>query len=364
MLHVTLVENDRADELAKAGRFKLTATTINLKGIPNHNISLVWNDEVLLDKDIRKYVGKIIDFRWLDNHLNHRNLADIRLFTQKQMINWAVTSKYFHMNGRNDTTSKLHSKDVSWKVKSSINSLPTLDTLNRNFPDLIKDQTNCLLCDNAIETNEHLWRCASLLPHIRTSFQELADCAQEILRKDADKLNLYITDSIKYSNTFRWSLRSEETITDNAILLLRSYVSEDLYRSFRTHFNTYVATVKSSLKFMDLSGRLIKQKIWKVRSSAWKDKKRTLNITKRSFKQYQRTSNNQNTRSFRQRNFGYICPQTVSLRNYYNRADLIFVILASSNFLHNGLMFNQLSYNLSENVSTFVFPHSSCILMA
>ncbi|CAB5197636.1 unnamed protein product [Rhizophagus irregularis] len=83
------------------------------------------------------------------------------------------------------------------------------------------------------EINEHIWKCCELLPHIRDTFRNLATIAQGILNKEADKLNLCITDTIKYSNIFRWSINDNTPITDNALLLLRSYVSEDLYLSFQ-----------------------------------------------------------------------------------------------------------------------------------
>jgi hypothetical protein len=345
------------------GRFKTPPTAINLNGIPNLNVSLEWNNEVTIDKDIRKTIGKIIDYRWLDNHMNHSNLSDIHKFTQRNMINWAVTSKFFHHNSRNIYTNDKHSKDISWIIKSSTGTLPTLDSLNRNFPKLIKNDTKCMLCNSEEESNDHLWKCPSLLRHIRSTFQLLAEHAQNILHKYADKLNLCITDSIKYSNTFRWSFGINEPMTDYAILLLRSYVSEDLFRTFRVHFNSQGATIKAILKFMEIAVRLIKSNIWKVRSAAWKEKKHMLQLTKRSFKQYQRDPRSRITRTPRRRNFGYICPQTVSLYNNFNRSDLIFIILASSNFLHSGVLFNQLSYDLSEDISTYSSPHYSRILM-
>ncbi|EXX71702.1 hypothetical protein RirG_076130 [Rhizophagus irregularis DAOM 197198w] len=166
-------------------------------------------------------MGKIIDYRLIDNHLNHHNLADIQESTKKHMINWPVSSKFFSLNSCNDSTCDQHSKDVSWKMKTSTNTLPTLDVLNRNFPDLIKDNINCMLCHNNSETNDHdLWKCPSLLPHIRSAFQELAILAQDILHKDADKLNLCITDTIKYSNVFCWSLNDIRAITDNVTAIL------------------------------------------------------------------------------------------------------------------------------------------------
>ncbi|UZO27001.1 uncharacterized protein OCT59_019210 [Rhizophagus irregularis] len=88
-----------------------------------------------------------------------------------------------------------------------------------------------------------------------------------------------------------------------------------------------------------------------------------LGINKNSFKRYQRSRNNQSNRRRQPQDFGYICPQTVSVRNYFNRADLIFIILASSNFLHSDTMFDQLTNDLHIELPTFAFPQRSSILM-
>ncbi|CAB4427839.1 unnamed protein product [Rhizophagus irregularis] len=252
------------------------------------------------------------------------------------MINWTLTAKFSSLNTRNETTCGTYSKDIGWKIKASTNTLPTLDILKRNFPDLIKD-SKCMLCNIENETNEHLWKCPSLMPTIRSTFRELANIAQDILNKDANKINYCITSAIKYSNTFRWSLDDDTEITDNAILLLRCYVPQDLYKSFRSCFNSQKLTIRCLMKFMDISFRLTKQKIWKSRSQEWKKRKDLLGINKKSFKLYRRDRSRRNTRPRVRPDFGYVCPHTISLRNYFNRADLLFIILASSNFLHSGL---------------------------
>ncbi|PKC59796.1 hypothetical protein RhiirA1_468931 [Rhizophagus irregularis] len=60
----------------------------------------------------------------------------------------------------------------------------------------------------------------------------LAKIAKEILIKHMDKLSLYITDSIEYSSIFKWMFK-DLSISVEALLLLHSYISEDLYQSFR-----------------------------------------------------------------------------------------------------------------------------------
>ncbi|CAB5350869.1 unnamed protein product [Rhizophagus irregularis] len=115
---------------------------------------------------------------------------------------------------------------------------------------------------------------------------------------------------------------------------------------------------------MEISLFAIKTNVWKFRSRAWKQWKNQHGITKKGFTQYRRTTppdrlNNSCTvpRSFISHIY-YIYPQTTSFRKYYNRADLMFIILASSNFLHSGSILQQMTNGLSVNVSTFSFPHT------
>ncbi|CAB4446217.1 unnamed protein product [Rhizophagus irregularis] len=150
-------------------------------------------------------------------------------------------------------------------------------------------------------------------------------------------------------------------MTDDALLLLRSYVTEDLYKSFRLHFNHHESAAKAVLKFMALTTNQIKSQVWDIRSQAWKQWKRNHNITKSCFKNYFRNRNNRGTSSRRPRTSyrGYTCPQMESFRHYYNRVDLLFIILASSNFLHSGFIFQQLRNCLTAEVPVFSFPRGS-----
>lgn len=57
----------------------------------------------------------------------------------------------------------------------------------------------------------------------------------KILQESADKSSLCITNSVKYSPTFRWAFHNE-SIHQSVLLLLRSYVT-DLYDIFSIHIN-------------------------------------------------------------------------------------------------------------------------------
>ncbi|PKY63202.1 hypothetical protein RhiirA4_491365 [Rhizophagus irregularis] len=100
--------------------------------------------------------------------------------------------------------------------------------MNRNFPLLIKDRTQCLLCENHVETNNHLWECPDNYESIKLCFMQMGDNLIKLLNSQADRLSLVVSDSIKYSPTFKWAYRSDP-IHPVAILLLKSYISNDLH---------------------------------------------------------------------------------------------------------------------------------------
>ncbi|PKC03998.1 hypothetical protein RhiirA5_422927 [Rhizophagus irregularis] len=197
--------NDIVDIQAKLGHTQPIPTTILHDHLLNQTITLSWNKEIPLNKDVCKCINS----------------------TKSNLIDWALSSKWFHFNGRNDTTSPLHSKDLKWRIRCSTLTLPTLDIMNRNSPLLIKDHTQCLLCNNTVESNVHLWECPEIYERIRIGFIALGDKLIDLLSIHANKLVSSITDSVQYSNTFRWAYRSKP-IHPVALFLLKSYISNDL----------------------------------------------------------------------------------------------------------------------------------------
>lgn len=128
---------------------------------------------------------------------------------------------------------------TTWQIKTSTNTLPTLDILNRNFPKITLDCAKWLLCDNETETNNHFGnvQCSTQLLKTR-SFTSLAWILQATLQREADKLSICVPDTIKHSKTFKWAFE-QQPIKMEAILLMRLYVTHDLFSIFTAHFNTH-----------------------------------------------------------------------------------------------------------------------------
>ncbi|PKY59604.1 hypothetical protein RhiirA4_482478 [Rhizophagus irregularis] len=353
--------NDIADIQAKLGRTQPIPTTILHDHLPHQNITLNWNEEIPLDKDVRKCIGTILNYRRLDNHLNHPSLNSIKEATKTHLIDWALSSKWFHYNGRNDTTSPLHSKDIKWKIRCSTLTLPTLDILNRNFPLIIKDRINCLLCDTCTESNVHLWECPQLYEKIRNCFVTMGNKLIDLLKLHADKLSLVITDSIKHSKTFRWAYRSEP-IHPVALLFLKSYITNDLVGIFRPHINTMKSIITLLMPYMHTCSLLIKTEIWKTRNQLWKIQRDNWGLSKKNFTKY-RELYTRSQRAIAAANRpliinehnsiherGYINPFN-DFRNFKLDKDFLFILFSSSNFLHSGAFFSHLeNVSFSDNV--------------
>ncbi|PKC66601.1 hypothetical protein RhiirA1_459506 [Rhizophagus irregularis] len=236
----------------------------------------------LLLTDAQAKAGRLHQIPTKD-HFNHPSLSEI-----KEAI---LLIGHVPANGSIITDMKppqvQHTKDIAWKIKCSTLSLPMLDILNRNFPKLLNDLTLCLLCKS------------------------------NILQESADKSSLCITDSVKYSPTFRWAFHNE-SIHQSVLLLLRSYVT-DLYDIF-------------------------------IRSNIWKDWKSANGLTKNDFKNYAKNfhRNNQQTssdefmlrREVRHRTTREYVNSHFDFRNYKNHTDLLFILFSLSNFLHSGPFYN------------------------
>ncbi|CAB5197258.1 hypothetical protein RhiirA5_433836 [Rhizophagus irregularis] len=278
--------NDIANIQAKLGHTQPTPTTILHNHLPNQTITLNWNDEIPLDKDVCKCIGTILNYRRLDNHLNHPSLKVIKDSTKSNLIDWALSSKWFHYNGRNDTTSALHTKDLRWRIKCSTLTLSTLDIMNQNFPLLIKDRMQCLLCDNTIDSNIHLWECPNNYERIRTCFITLGDILiNNLLNLQANKLTSSIRDSVTNSNTFRWAFQSEQ-IHSVTLLFLKSYITNDLVGIFQSYIKSMKKIIIILLPFVQICSFKFKIDIWKYRNQLWKTKRNAWGLNKKSFTKY------------------------------------------------------------------------------
>lgn len=69
-----------------------------------------------------------------------------------KIIDWKFSQLWIKYNPFERPTSLKYSKLVSWHIKASTYSLPTLDILHCNYPSLLNDFVNCFFYDNTLET--------------------------------------------------------------------------------------------------------------------------------------------------------------------------------------------------------------------
>lgn len=125
-------------------------------------------------------------------------------------------------------------------------------------------------------------------------------------------------------------------------------------------------TKKILLKFLYNLHKELYERIWKARSVAWKEFKKTHNITKKSFINYQHDHHRDhmdNNSTFNHRNNlehlnEYYCPFNDSRRHLENNN--LWIYLTSSNFLHNLPWISSLNEDLSKfhsNIYNNIFLH-------
>jgi hypothetical protein len=196
------------------------------------NCTLFWDTNLAIDKNPRKSVKKIIQNQHFESHLSHTNLSHIREAHLKGEINWLWTQLWMKYNPYNRPTSLTLRNRYSWNVKNSTYNLPTLDILQRNYPSIIKNNIQCLLCESTIESNDHLWKCDFSLRTLYRIFSTHWEILLSLLKSNASKLSVLIDDSVKYSQLFKWTYKSYNSQTFNddhhILLLIRNYIPQDL----------------------------------------------------------------------------------------------------------------------------------------
>jgi hypothetical protein len=143
---------------------------INHRSINLLKCNIIWNNELPIDRNIRKSMNKIEQFQHFEHHLSHKQLNSIRKAHCKKAIDWLWTNIWMKYNPYNRPTSLKLQHYYSWNIKNSTFNLPVLDILNYNYPSIIKNCTEYLLCNPSIETNAHLWNCSIILELLYTIF--------------------------------------------------------------------------------------------------------------------------------------------------------------------------------------------------
>lgn len=142
--------NDAADILAKEGRSSINFIQFNIQHIKTQTCHLTFNNTTTVDRNIWKSIRRITNFQYFEWHLAHQNLQKVKHYALNNIIDWEYSQLWFKYNSFSKPTSKQYTKHISWRVKCSSHNLPTLDILNRNYPELLQNYETCILCSTYI----------------------------------------------------------------------------------------------------------------------------------------------------------------------------------------------------------------------
>ncbi|PKY17906.1 hypothetical protein RhiirB3_430623 [Rhizophagus irregularis] len=347
--------NDATDTLAKEGTSSKDYLKFNIHHLKTQPCHLEFFDTMVIDRNIRKTIKRIINFQYFERHLKHKNLHKVKDYALNNLIDWEFSQLWFKYNSFSKPTSNQYSKHISWRIKCSSNNLPTLDILNRNYPELLDNFDTCFLCSAAKETNDHLWNCPCVLTLITPIFKEHYNKFKTLITSESDSLYALYSDSITRNRIFTWTNKPPQHITDIPELhcLLMNFTPISLTYPFTAAKINKNKTKKLLLQFLYTLHKDIYESIWKARSAIWKTFKKEHNITKKSFIRYRQDHHhdrNENNHTLHHRNNlehtnGYHCPLNDSRRHLENNN--LWIYLTSSNFLHNLPWISSLNEDLS-----------------
>ncbi|PKY58950.1 hypothetical protein RhiirA4_481295 [Rhizophagus irregularis] len=262
---------------------------------------------------------RIINFQYFERHLAHLNLQIIKKYALDNIIDWEYSQLWFKHNSFSKPTSQQYSKHISWRIKCSSNNLPTLDILNRNYPELLKDNDICFLCSSAKETIEHFWNCPKVLEIITPIFAIYYEKFKTLITSESNSLYALYSDSITRNPIFKWTKRPPQQIIDIPDLhcLLMNFIPTSFTYPFKAAKISKETSKKLIMKFLFDLHKDIYEKIWKLRALSWKQFKKDHEITK--------NHSRDPTQRLRQSEFnninnvnGYRCPLNDSRRQVEN----------------------------------------------
>lgn len=202
------------------------------------------------------------------------------------LINWEYTQDWINYNPFQKATSQSYSRHVSWRIKCSNYALPTLDSLNRNYPDVLKGFNTCFLCCQHLETNEHLWTYPKSIDILKDIFTKHESIFKTLIINNLDHNKIDDSNTIEINSPVFSSFNLPITKINDAPDLhcvLINMVPASLVKPFQDAKISKKLTKKLLLTFLFDLHHDIYELLWKLCNSRWKEYKTENNITKSSF---------------------------------------------------------------------------------
>ncbi|GES74374.1 ribonuclease H-like domain-containing protein [Rhizophagus clarus] len=158
--HDGIVENDLADNLAKAGALGNDPILINPRFLSTQLATIIWNGMAPIVSNVRKFCNTPTAAAEFTRLMNSSAYAPITDSITANLIDWDLTSKWIKHNPLDSPTSRKLAAIQAYKVKSATLQLPTLDKRQLFYPALYPKLTLlCPTCGQEPDSNDHIGHC-------------------------------------------------------------------------------------------------------------------------------------------------------------------------------------------------------------
>jgi hypothetical protein len=289
----------------------------------------------------------------------------IRCYEQYD-INWLLTQQWMNQHHDNtEVTSATHSRIAGFKIKSFSHTLPTLATKAQYFPQIYNPHTdkNCRHCNSHQDNNSNLFFCPLLRDDLNRQILSLKEWF--ITSLSSHQLSRNKHNIIEYTNRRKLFqvFSDQDSPTDHPIyLLLHNAIPAQLVELVKIFINNTNEAKAFVLKFMIHAYISIIKPLWNSYTKDLKSWEKSKNIHKRLINHRRRRSKRRDTNrplpNNTHSNDAIISRQlqmpsqtataTDTVPFTFLKPDL-YLILASSNFLHGGPWLEFLDTNVYDN---------------
>ncbi|CAB4424299.1 unnamed protein product [Rhizophagus irregularis] len=369
--HSNNLFNDKADALAKEGRYSPNPIVINHKFFHRTSLGLInYNNIYVIDRSVRKWSNIPIQSKIFNMAMNNSSLLPISHQIKHGHIDWEYTKKWINHNPLNSPTSEKLKNLQSEKIKKSSFNYPTGNVLRRNYPDLYPEgRITCTECNLHEDTNALIGLCPQHRSNISQLLKKYKEKLIDLIKENNDScFSFDIDSSINASNMFQllpdvldasldMDLDSTNPPTVTTIpweqpwlLLLHHLIPIDLVTFFYRYLSKKSDRDRLLIQYVNDFIKELTLITWSPRSRSFKNWEKSLDITPKKKKNYRRK------RLKRRRDEVEIIPTLIVplhrvkrnyARYYYNKTlpyfkhkvkhdDSACIRWTSCNFLHSG----------------------------
>ena len=185
--------NDRADAAAKEGLF--SSSTLNWSiYMPTTLYAHAKFDHLPIDISIRSFIKDYFQASYYNRLFQLRRFDIIFQLTEADAPDWSVTWANLEYQGESfkHTTSFTKHNKVAFTAKLLADELPVLNILQVRDHSSYTSFIRCLICNQAMETIDHVWTCTGLLTHQDSmDLTDIITKVQHTLLKKAQNTNIH-----------------------------------------------------------------------------------------------------------------------------------------------------------------------------